>query len=409
MSSSARTALLFGAAAVVVAVGGLILFSMTNGNKQAQSTVGVKPQRTERGDVASDASDPRYRELVAQSNQLTIMEAEKENKSAVATIIGDEPGALAWQETHDLLEAFKRRVDSLEREIKESQSEARRYRQQTQQLKSQRGSASKEDTRIELPYWRDGAGRVYMTQEYFDQSLKGLEREAVALRTELTGTEGFMTATTPVAVRANAEAENLRMAAASAEADENAGSEGDEGIEVFRRGAVVYATFDLAVNSDVPGPVRATVRSGSYAGAVLLGEFDTMEEYVVVKFTSFTLTDGRTGDLNAVAVHPRLLTVGLADDVNHHYLLKFGAVAGAAFLTGYGDAVVEAAQEATVGDDGEVVQSSTMESRDIALAALAEVGRAVSTLLADMADRPTTIQVYPDQGMGVLILDPATL
>jgi intracellular multiplication protein IcmE len=172
---------------------------------------------------------------------------------------------------------------------------------------------------------------------------------------------------------------------------------------------VVYATFDLAVNSDVPGPVRATVRSGSYAGAVLLGEFDTMEEYVVVKFTSFTLTDGRTGDLNAVAVHPRLLTVGLADDVNHHYLLKFGAVAGAAFLTGYGDAVVEAAQEATVGDDGEVVQSSTMESRDIALAALAEVGRAVSTLLADMADRPTTIQVYPDQGMGVLILDPATL
>ena len=44
-------------------------------------------------------------------------------------------------------------------------------------------------------------------------------------------------------------------------------------LEMIKTGSILFAVIDTAVNSDVPGPILATVVHGPYKGARLIGEF----------------------------------------------------------------------------------------------------------------------------------------
>ncbi len=179
--------------------------------------------------------------------------------------------------------------------------------------------------------------------------------------------------------------------------------------QMLKAGDVIYAVLNTAVNSDEPGPVLATVVSGKYNGARLVGSLATVgqnAQKVVLRFNVMSLPhQDKSISINAVAIDPKTARTALSSDTDNHYFQRFGLVFAASFLQGLGQAVSTSGATVTQNSQGQTTASNnTYNASDKAQIALGQVGQTAAQVFSKNVNRPPTIQVYSGVGMGILFL-----
>lgn len=180
----------------------------------------------------------------------------------------------------------------------------------------------------------------------------------------------------------------------------------------IKLGTIFYATIDTALNSAHPGPAMATVLSGHYAGARLLGGFSDVNNRLVVKFSTFVPVKGTPFGITAYAVNPNTSATSVATSVNHHYLSRWGGLIAASFLQGFGQAVANSGSTtvSSVGTGGgtSLTYRPTYNLSAETWQALGQVGQTAGNVMQQNFNQPATVRVSVGTNIGVLIIKSGT-
>ena len=183
----------------------------------------------------------------------------------------------------------------------------------------------------------------------------------------------------------------------------------EQALEGIRPGDLLYAIVETGVNSDVPSAVMATVASGPYKDARLLGRFQRFEERLVLTFSRIILPTGEAIQLEAFAVDPATSEASVATSVNTHFFSRWGGLIAASFLEGFGTAKrYSGSQSSVYGGVGGVTDQmiwNTYSLADQAWIAAGKVGERAARIFERGFDRPPTVYLEQGTAIGVLILN----
>ncbi len=176
----------------------------------------------------------------------------------------------------------------------------------------------------------------------------------------------------------------------------------------LKAGDILYAIIDTGVNSDVPSAVMATVATGKYKDARLLGSFQRFEERLVLTFTRAILPDGQSFQLEAYAIDPKTTEASVASSVDTHFFSRWGGLVASAFLEGLADAKLYSGAESTVYGSsltGDQMLWNTYSPADQAWIAAGKVGEKAGKIFESNFDRVPTVYLKSGSPVGVLILN----
>jgi type IV secretory pathway VirB10-like protein len=176
----------------------------------------------------------------------------------------------------------------------------------------------------------------------------------------------------------------------------------------IKPGDLLYAIIETGVNSDVPSAVMATVTSGKFKNAKLLGRFQRFDERLVLAFSSATLPTGERIQLEAYAIDPDTTEASVASSVNTHFFSRWGGLIASAFLEGLGTAKrYSGAQSVIYGGNGDTTDQmvwNTYSVADQAWIAAGKVGEKAGKIFERGFERPPTVYLASGTPVGVLIL-----
>ncbi len=140
-------------------------------------------------------------------------------------------------------------------------------------------------------------------------------------------------------------------------------------------GTVSYAQLLTEANSDVPGPILAQILSGPLSGARIIGQFQVMNDYLVLQFN---LADRKGTDysINTLALDTDTTLGGLATEVDERYFSRVLLPAGASFLQAVGQTVGQGGSSIATNGTTTIVSQS---SRGITQGMFTGLGQAAQT------------------------------
>lgn len=178
----------------------------------------------------------------------------------------------------------------------------------------------------------------------------------------------------------------------------------------LKPGDLLYAIVDVGVNSDVPSAVLATVTSGAYRNARLMGGFQRHDERLVLAFNRAVLPTGETVQLEAYAVDPSTSEASVASSVDTHFFSRWGGLVASAFLEGLGTAKRYSGAQSTIygssnGESTDQMVWNTYSVEDQAWIAAGKVGEKAGKIFEKGFDRPPTVRLESGTPVGVLVLN----
>jgi intracellular multiplication protein IcmE len=206
----------------------------------------------------------------------------------------------------------------------------------------------------------------------------------------------------------------------SASASGGAGLGGQAGRIQILPGDIVYATLDQGFNSEDPQglPVFATIRDprdggkGPLDGAKIMGKVNYSTENAALIFQTL-IFGGRTVSIQAMAIGEADARSGVAADVDHHTLERYGSLFIANLLQGAGEVGQKLAEnyDATIYPDLGAVRYSNqnVDWATAGMGVLRPLGSSLSGFAARGFDRPNTITSPAGMGMGIIFTAPVTL
>ncbi|WP_119342951.1 TrbI/VirB10 family protein [Facilibium subflavum] len=188
-----------------------------------------------------------------------------------------------------------------------------------------------------------------------------------------------------------------------------AASQGAAPLNLIKAGDILFAVINTAINSDQKGtPVLATVVTGKYKGAKLLGQFQLSGERLVIKFNQMSIPGHNNSiSINAYAIDSETAQSSLAGDINHHYLLRYGSLFAAAFLQGFGTYFNSDNQDSwNCNKSGTICINNKLNDsvRDASFSGLGEIGTSLSSSVRQEFSRPVTVKLAKGAGIGVLFM-----
>lgn len=177
--------------------------------------------------------------------------------------------------------------------------------------------------------------------------------------------------------------------------------------ELIKAGTVLYGVLDTAINSDEQGPVLATVVSGKYKGARLIGKIQVPQnaKKVVISFSVMSLPKRKESiAIDAYAIDADTARTAFASDVDNHYLLRYGSLFASAFMEGFGKAVSQQGTTTTDPSGSQIQTKPELSPSDQIYTALGTVGEKWSKQVEPLFKTPATITVNQGLGVGVLIM-----
>lgn len=189
---------------------------------------------------------------------------------------------------------------------------------------------------------------------------------------------------------------------------------------IIKAGTILFAVLDTAVNSDEPGPVMATVTQGPFKGAKVVGNMQFAKQpsgsgnrpdKVVLNFSTLNLPEfPKSLMIKGVAIDPDTARTALATDVDHHYLLRYGSLFAASFMTGYARVITSegTVQTTNMATGSTTTTSPQLSTRQQIFAALGQVGQQFGQAASTYFNSPNTITVDAGTGIGLLLLEDVT-
>lgn len=176
----------------------------------------------------------------------------------------------------------------------------------------------------------------------------------------------------------------------------------------IKAGTVLFGVMDTAVNSDIPGPILATIVSGKLQGARLVGNFqhEAQQTGVVIQFNQLSIPKRQHSlSIQAVAIDPDTARTALASSVDRHILLRYGSIFASSFISGYGKAITQQGTTTVSPLTGTTTTSTPpLDNRQIFFAALGELGTQWGQAIKPYFNTPYTVLVNQGTGIGVLFL-----
>lgn len=187
-----------------------------------------------------------------------------------------------------------------------------------------------------------------------------------------------------------------------------AGGTGGKGISApvfIKAGTVMFGVINTSVNSDEPGPVLASIVSGDFKGARLLGSITNQGQKVMVTFNLMTIESiGKSIPINAVAIDQYTARTSLSTDTNNHYLLRYGSLFASSFMQGYGQAIATSGTSTSTTGLTTTTSTQTLSPKQTIAVALGNVGTAWGNQMNSIFNTPPTVKVASGSGIGVLFL-----
>lgn len=178
-----------------------------------------------------------------------------------------------------------------------------------------------------------------------------------------------------------------------------------------KAGTIFNAVIETAVNSDEDSPVLARIVSGPLKGTRLIGSFKNLGEKVAVVFNTANIPSmDKTIKLNAYAIDTNTSRTAIADDVDHHYFLRYGVLLATSFVSGYAQALSQSGATTTTSLTGTTTTNPTYTSSQLNKVALGQVGQQVSSDVKQQFNNlKPTIYVNSGTAVGILLMDDLTV
>lgn len=175
-----------------------------------------------------------------------------------------------------------------------------------------------------------------------------------------------------------------------------------------RAGSMHMATADLALNSDVGGPVSLTFRSGRLRGSQLLGKFERKETWLRMELDKLVTNEG-TYPANAIGLDMETTLNAVQGDVDRHVMYRYGWWGFGTVLKAVGKAAELNADTDVYVSDGTVVETTeSSSSREVKLA-LGSLGEDMGEAFQDRLNRPITVSLKVNDEVGVFFMDDVCL
>lgn len=177
---------------------------------------------------------------------------------------------------------------------------------------------------------------------------------------------------------------------------------------VTRAASMYMATTDLALNSDVGGPVALTIRNGRLSGTQLLGKFERKEEFLRMELNTL-VTAKETLPISAIALDMDTTLNAVEGDLDRHIMYRYGWWGFGTTLKAIGKAAeLNADSQVTVTNGAIVESTASNSSREIKLA-LGSLGADIGNVFQDRVNRPVTVSLKVGDEVGVFFLDDVCL
>lgn len=175
---------------------------------------------------------------------------------------------------------------------------------------------------------------------------------------------------------------------------------------IVSAGEILYAQLITEANSDIPGPIMATIAGGKLDGARILGEFEVQKNLLTLTFSTIVI-DGIATSMDGVALDPSTTLPGIATEVNHRYLRRVILPAAAAFIEGAADAISESGLTTVTVDGGAAVESQDeTDSEQEISAGVSEAGQEIREILDELADETEVlVRIASGTPIGLLLLE----
>jgi uncharacterized protein YutE (UPF0331/DUF86 family) len=180
------------------------------------------------------------------------------------------------------------------------------------------------------------------------------------------------------------------------------------GPPLIKAGTILFAVLTTAVDSDYPDtPVMATIVSGDFKGASLLGKLSlaTGQNKVSLNFSMMNEDQWpKTKSISAFAIDPDTARTVMASSVNNHYLLRYGTMFASSFATGYANGISQSGSTSTSGIFGTSSTHPTLSPGQEIAVALGQVGTTFGTALSNYVNTPATVKINSGVGLGILFM-----
>lgn len=172
-----------------------------------------------------------------------------------------------------------------------------------------------------------------------------------------------------------------------------------------RAGQMAMATADLALNSDVGGPVSLTIRNGRLRGTQLIGKFERKEEWLRMELTTLVAPDETITNVNAIGLDMETTLNAVEGDLDSHLLYRYGWWGFGTVLKAVGAANEAAIDQTSYVSNGVVVQDTAKDTTREIMLALGSLGTDLGSVMQDRLNRPITVSLKVGDEVGVYFLE----
>lgn len=153
----------------------------------------------------------------------------------------------------------------------------------------------------------------------------------------------------------------------------------------YPAGTVWFATTLTAIDSDVPGPIKARIEQGPFAGGEVLGSYEVRgRKYVTMSFTR-VVHKGVEYSVDAVGLNPNNGVAGLEGDVNNHWGQRLILPTLAAAIGKYAEAATFGGVTVTSAAGAIVQEPSLSGSEQVKYALGSGVSEGITPVIRDEA------------------------
>jgi len=362
------------------------LGAFSSAPEQAAAKLGKTPNIKE---VPGGKSSPFFIEQNKQANEQRVDQALAQGGSAIPTPVGNDIdlSELTEKTKKDPLLEFRAETERLKQELR---AEQKQNTQQVQVLQQQ----------IKQKPVQEDETLARAMQKQMQELMKSWSPGRMVSVNGVTTKEETQAA-------AAAKASSMQLASLEQNAAEQAAAQKPVKA-LIPAGTVNYAQLLTEANSDVPGPILAQILSGPLAGGRAIGQFQVMNEYLVLTFSRVSFK-GKDYSINALALDPDTTLGGMATEVDHRYLTRLLLPAAASFMSAFGDALSDGSSETTISGDTVIVSEASKGSKDAMYSGLGQMGQTMSEFMKNEANNTKVlVRVAVGTPMGLFFTQPVT-
>ncbi|MBU0743829.1 MAG: hypothetical protein KKE11_00445 [Gammaproteobacteria bacterium] len=175
--------------------------------------------------------------------------------------------------------------------------------------------------------------------------------------------------------------------------------------DIYKAGTVILATLDTEVNSDENTPVRATIVHGPMKGSKVIGNFQRVDQKILLQFTVLSIPKLTNSiPINVVAVDPDTDRTALVSSVDNHYMLRYGTMLASGFMSGLGEAFQTSGSQLSTNITGTTSTMPALTLGEKTIVAFGNMAQQFSTAMAPKINTPPTVKVNAGTSIGLLLM-----